>query len=134
VVTEATGPALKEMLGELTKMADAGLTQEEFAKVRAQDRADLVSTYETTGGTARRLSSLALLGLPPTFDATATEARQKATLARLAELSGAVGPKSATVVIVGPRDQVLPQIKDIGLGEPVLWDVEARPLGAKAAP
>lgn len=131
VVTEATGPALKEMLGELAKMADSGLTQDEFAKVRAQDRADLVQTYETTGGTAQRMAVLALLGLPATFDAAATEARQKATLARLAELSAAVDPKTATVVVVGPRDKVVPQLDALKLGEPQLWDVEGRPVQAK---
>jgi predicted Zn-dependent peptidase len=128
VHTEATGPALKEMLAELAKMADSGLTQEEFTKVLAQDRADLVETYETRGGTAQRLATLAALGLPPTFDATASQARQKVTLTGLAELSLAVDPKNATIVVVGPRDQVAPQLKSIGLSEPQLWDAEGRPL------
>lgn len=128
VVAEATVPALKEMIGELARMADAGLTPEEFAKVRAQDRADLVETYETANQTAQRLAMLAILGLPPTFDATATEARQKATLARLAELATAVDPKAGTVVVVGPRAQIEAQLKTLGLGEPTLWDVEGQPV------
>ncbi|EYF03125.1 M16 family metallopeptidase [Chondromyces apiculatus] len=134
VVAEATGPALKEMIGELTKMADAGLTPEEFSKVRAQDRADLVENYETTGRTAQRLATLALLGLPPAHDATATEARQKSTLAQLAELASAVDPRAATVVVVGPRAQIEPQLKALQLGEPVVWDVEGQPSGAKTTP
>ena len=128
VITEATGSALKEMLAELTKMADSGLTQEELSKVLAQDRADLVETYETNGSAAARLGVLATLGLPPTFDASASQARQKVTLAGLTELSPAVDPKGATIVVVGPLDKVSPQLQALGLGEPQLWDPEGRPL------
>ncbi|WP_437289982.1 M16 family metallopeptidase [Sorangium sp. So ce406] len=134
VVAEATGPALKEMLGELARMADSGLTRDELAKVQAQDRADLVSAYETANRTALRYATLARLGLPETFDAAASQSRQQATLAGLAELARAVDPKSATIVVVGPQQEVLPQLKAIGLGEPEAWDVEGQPIQAKKAP
>lgn len=134
VVREQTGPALKEMLAELSKMAQAGLTQDELAKVQAQDRADLVASYETVSRASLRLGMLSLLGLPPTFDATASQARQQATLPRLAELADAVDPKTATLVVVGPRQEVLPQLQAIGLGEPELWDVEGRPISGQTAP
>ncbi|WP_437736263.1 M16 family metallopeptidase [Sorangium sp. So ce1335] len=134
VIAEATGPALKEMLGELARMADAGLTPDELAKVQAQDRADLVSAYETANRTALRFATLARLGLPETFDATASQARQQATLPGLAELARAVDPKGATVVVVGPQQEILPQLKAIGLGEPEVWDVEGQPIQPKKAP
>ncbi|WP_437679932.1 M16 family metallopeptidase [Sorangium sp. So ce131] len=131
VVAEATGPALKEMLAELTKMADSGLTPGELAKVQAHDRADLVASYETVSRTSVRFGMLARLGLPETFDVTASQARQKATLAGLAELARAVDPKGATLVVVGPRQEILPQLQAIGLGEPEAWDVEGQPIQAK---
>ncbi|MGK3991545.1 pitrilysin family protein [Sorangium sp. So ce136] len=134
VVTESTGPALKEMLGELARMADSGLTRDELAKVQAQDRADLVSAYETVNRTALRYGTLARLALPETFDATASQARQKATLAGLAELARAVDPKGATIVVVGPRQEILPQLQAIGLGEPEAWDVEGQPIQPSKAP
>lgn len=129
VHTEATGPALKEMLRELTKVAAEGLTAEELRKVLAQDRGELVQTYETTGGVAGRLATLATLGLPPGFDAAASASRQQATLPRLAELARAhVDPKTATVLVVGPRDKVAPQLAELGLGEPEIYDAEGTPL------
>ncbi|WP_437817445.1 insulinase family protein [Sorangium sp. So ce1078] len=134
VVTEATGPALKEMLAELAKMADSGLTRDELAKVQAHDRADLVSAYETVNRTALRLGTLARLQLPETFDGAASQARQQATLAGLAELARAVDPKGATIVVVGPRQEILPQLQAIGLGEPEAWDVEGQPIQPKKAP
>jgi predicted Zn-dependent peptidase len=124
VVTEQTGPSLKEMLGELGKMADSGLTEEEFGKVKAQDRADLVQTYETVNGVSARLGALAMLSLPPDFDAQASRARQAATPQQLAALDRAVDAKGATIVVVGPAATVVPQLAKIGLANPEFWDPE----------
>ena len=133
VVTEATGPALKAMLGDLDKMATAGLTSEELDKVKAQDRADLVQLYETVGSTSRRLGTLAMLGLPPGFDASASRARQQAGKAELDALAAAVSPKGATIIVVGPAATVTPQLASAGLGQPELWDTEGNPQKATTA-
>jgi predicted Zn-dependent peptidase len=137
VVTEATGPALEQMLLELSKMAASGLSDDEVAKVLAQDRADLVQGYEGVGGIAGRLAKLSMLGLPPEFDAAASRARQQATRARLGELARSVDPTATTIVVVGPRAAVLPQLAKIKLpnGQPLpapeSWDVEGYPIAAK---
>lgn len=137
VVTESTGPALEQMLLELNKMAASGLSDDEVAKVLAQDRADLVQGYEFVGGIASRLAKLSMIGLPPGFDAAASQARQQATKARLSELASAVDPGAATIVVVGPRAAVLPQLAKIKLanGQPLpapeSWDAEGYPVVAK---
>lgn len=136
VVTDATGPALKAMLADLDKMATEGLLPEEFDKVRAQDRADLVQTYETVGSISRRLGTLATLGLPPGFDATSSRARQQAGKAELDALASAVSPKGAMILVVGPAAAVLPQLEAAGLGQPEMYDAEGNALrggGAKPA-
>ncbi len=132
VVTEQTGPSLKEMLGELGKMAESGLTEEEFGKVKAQDRADLVQTYETVNGVSARLGALAMLSLPPNFDAQASRVRQAATAQQLAALDRAVDAKGATIVVVGPAATVVPQLAKIGLSNPEFWDPEGFPKKAAA--
>ncbi|HVK69374.1 MAG TPA: pitrilysin family protein [Polyangium sp.] len=135
VETPATGVALKEMLSELSKMAASGPTAEELEKAKAQDRADLMQTYETVSGTARRLATLARLGLPPGHDSEATRARQSATLAEVTTLAKThVDPTSATVIVVGPREAVGPQLATLGLGEPEAWDPEGKPANAAAKP
>jgi zinc protease len=132
VLTDKTGPSMKEMLHEIQKMADEGLTADELAKVRAQDRAELVQTYETVGGVAGRLGTLAVLGLAPGYDAVASRARQEATLAELAALGRAwLDPTHATLVIVGPRTEVMPQLSQLGLPEPEIWTPEGREAGAR---
>lgn len=129
VQTKATGDALAETLGALRTMAATGLTDDELAKIRAQDRAEVVQQYETVGGVSSRLGSLSLLGLPPGFDAAASQARQAATLAGLAALAKAwVEPRDAVVVVVGPRAELAPQLESLGLGAPAPWDAEGRPV------
>jgi predicted Zn-dependent peptidase len=131
VVTESTGPALRAMLADLDKMASEGPTDEEVAKVKAQDRADLVQTYATLGSVGHRLGTLAVLGLGTGFDAQASRARQEASRADLAKLSTAVSPAKATIVVVGPSTAVTPQLAELGLGEPVRWNEEGVPVPAK---
>jgi predicted Zn-dependent peptidase len=133
VVTEATGKALQAMLADLDKMAKGGLTEEEIGKVKAQDRADLVQTYESVGSIGRRLGLLSILGLPPGFDAQASRARQDAAKAQLDKLAAAVAPGRATIVVVGPSKAVAPQLAEAGLGPPELWNEEGLPLPHRVA-
>ena len=133
VETPATGPALKEALRELDKMAKEGPTAEELDKAKAQDRADLLRTFETISETADRLAGLARLALPPTYDADASLARQSMQLVDVATLAKThVDPASATIVVVGPKEAVWKDLVELGLGEPVLWDAEGKPVVAAA--
>jgi zinc protease len=125
--------AVQETLKELSKMAESGPTDAEVQKSRAQDRAELVQAYETVAGASGRLAQLAALGLPPGFDAQATRERATADRAELTRLAkAAVDPARATIVIVGDlatvRAQLAPLLGPLGLPEPEIWDVEARPL------
>jgi predicted Zn-dependent peptidase len=131
VETPATGLALKEMIGELQKMATAGLSAEDLEKAKAQDRSELMQTYETVSGISRRLATLARLGLPPGHDLDASRARQSAKLDDVLALAKKyVDPTTGTIVVVGPRADVVPQLAQIGLGEPEAWDPEGKPLAA----
>lgn len=131
VEAQFTGRSVQEFMKELSLMSDKGLTAEELEKTKAQDRADLVSTYETTSGTNSELASLASLGLPGGYDLTAAERRQTATLDGLAKLAKAhVDPTKATIVIVGDTTTVKPQLAQVGgLPEPELYTVEGSPVG-----
>ncbi len=123
-----TGASVKEVLGELSKMAASGLTEEELGKVKALDRGDLVETYETASGSASRLGQLVSIGLPPGFDASASRVRQAARLEDLARLAKThFDPAGFTVVLVGDKDTVGPQIADLGLGEPAVYSAEGEP-------
>jgi len=121
------------MIGELENMAARGMTEEELSKVKTQDLADLVQTYETVGGTAQRLAQLFSLGLDPSFDVRASVVRHGATRQVLAEQAKAhVDVSKATVVVVGPKDKVVPQLAEAGLGDPVFWGPEGPMPTARA--
>lgn len=126
VRTDVTGPALAELLKELKGLEQGGLTDEEVEKVRAQDRADLVQTYEPVGGVAERLSQLVAMGLPPNHDAVCSLARQassKPHLDRLAQRH--FGPREGTIVVVGPRKIIEEQLRPLQLPAPEIWTAEA---------
>ncbi len=127
-----TGESIKEILGELTKMSQSGLLEDEITKVKALDRGEIVETYETGAGAAGRFAQLASVGLPPGFDASASRVRQGASAEDLARLAKAhLDPAGFTIVLVGDRATVLPQLREQGLGEPVMYSVEGQPLPAK---
>jgi predicted Zn-dependent peptidase len=116
VHTEHTGEALKAMLTDIEGMAKDGLTDEELEKTKKIARADLVEAFETSHATAARLARDAGVGQTADHEAKsslATARADKATLKKLAtsylDLSG------ATIVIVGPRAKLEPQLKSIGI-------------------
>jgi zinc protease len=129
VETGVTGPALGEMLKELELMAKKGLSADELAKVRAQDRGDLVQTYEAVEDASERLAYLAMAGRAPTWDADASRVRQAATLAELNALAAQyVDPKTGVIVVVGPKKEVLPALQKAGITDVAMWSEEGEPL------
>lgn len=129
VFTKVTAAALREMVREIEDLAKNGLTETELRKVRAQDLTDMIQTSETVGGLSSRLLDLALLDLPPDFDAAASKKRQAASPERLAELAKAhLDPSRMTIVVVGPKEQVVPQLRALDRGQPVLWTPEGQPV------
>ncbi|MBK8254016.1 MAG: insulinase family protein [Polyangiaceae bacterium] len=126
VETKFTEPALTEMLKELRLMASKGLTEDELAKVKSQDRADLVQAYETVGGVAGRFGTLSILGLPASFDAVSSATRQSASLDGLKKIAAAVDPAKCTIIVVGPRKDVQGVLQKLGPVEH--WDPEGNPV------
>lgn len=128
VETSVTGPALGEMLKELDLMAKKGLSADELGKVRAQDRGDLVQTYEAVEDASERLAYLAMAGRSPTWDVEASRARQAATLAQLNALAAEyVDPKGGVIVVVGPKKDVLPALQKAGITDVAMWTEEGEP-------
>jgi predicted Zn-dependent peptidase len=125
VVTEKTGEALAAMLTELGTFARGGMTEVEIERTRSQARQDLVSTYESIEGVARRLVTNASLGLSPDADSVrsrACDAAGKAELDRLA--ARFYNPSDGLILVVGPRAKVSRMLVTAGLPTPELRDAE----------
>jgi len=130
VQAEVTGKALKEMLGELSRMAAEGVTEEEIGKARASKRNEDVESYEQVRGTAGSLATIAGLSLPPEFAAEDARARAAVDAAALTEAATFFDPAGMVVVAVGAKDAILAQLAEEGidLGEPLVLDPEAKPV------
>jgi predicted Zn-dependent peptidase len=116
VHTEHTGEALKAMLADIESMAKDGLTDEEVDKTKKVVRAELVETFETVKSTAARFGRNAGIGLPPDREPAAANAAAVAGKPQLQRLSSTyLDASGATIVVVGPRAQIEPQLKAIGL-------------------
>lgn len=132
VFVDATAPALRELINEIQRMRDGGPTDDEIERGRARDVFELMQTQETLGHFVSRLADLAALGLSPDYDSKASVARQAATRDTLAKLAREhLDPSKASIVVVGPRAVLEPQLGVLGLGEPELWSAEGSPVAAK---
>jgi zinc protease len=134
VVTDKTAEALAAMRADLQAFADKGLMPDEVLRTRSQARGDLVSVYESVQGIAGHLAADASLGLPPDYEAKASEARDKADKALLDRLAQQFySPEQAIVVVVGPRAVVQPMVTKLGLYAPEIRDAEGN-VTEKAPP
>ncbi|MEW5764542.1 MAG: M16 family metallopeptidase [Acidobacteriota bacterium] len=130
VQTEVTGKALVEFRREFDRLASGDVTEEEAAKAARSLRFDLLAAAETAGGLAGALSDALSAGRPvnalPSANA-ALEALEPGAVNVAARL-GLFDWNSLTVVLVGDRAAVLPQLREAGLPEPESWDPEGKPL------
>jgi len=132
VQTEVTGAALVELRKELDGIA-SGLAEAEVAKARESLRYDLVDGVQTTAGLADLLAEASRNGRPPDAlrrDAAALAAVDPAKASAEAK-AGAFGFANMTVVLVGDRKAIEPQLSKAGLPTPALLDVEGKPIRAQ---
>jgi predicted Zn-dependent peptidase len=116
VHTEHTGEALKAMISDIDGMAKGGLTDDEVEKTKKLARADLVEAFETVNATASRLGRDAGVGQTPDHEVLVSKATARADKAALQKLAAKyLDIDSATVVIVGPRAKLDPQLQAIGI-------------------
>jgi predicted Zn-dependent peptidase len=116
VHTEHTGDALKAMISNIDAMAKTGLTDEEVEKTKKLARADLVEAFETVQSAAARLGRNAGVGHTPAHEAEASRVTARADKNQLKRFAGTyLDLGTATIVIVGPRAKIEPQLKAIGI-------------------
>jgi zinc protease len=123
--TDATGPAIADLVGELDKIK-TGITQEELDKAKGAWRQDIVEAMETKDGVVATLGEYHQFFLPPNALRTELDAMAKVDLASASaamkayDLSG----KDYVWVMVGDRKLIEKPLADAGVGS-VQW-VEAR--------
>jgi len=112
VERDVTGPALKEMLGEISRAVSEPLSAEELSKGRALLAYDLVQMLEHADAAAGGISVLYVYDLP--LDEYRTfVGRLKALTAQDVQAAArrALQPEKMTVAVAGDRKAVEPQLK-----------------------
>jgi predicted Zn-dependent peptidase len=116
VYTDHTGDALKAMLADTEDLAKNGPSDEEVDKTKKLVHAELVEAFETVHAAAARLARAAGAGLPPDHEAKTSLRSAQADKALLKKVAAShLDVAGALVVIVGPRAQIEPQLKAIGI-------------------
>lgn len=115
VRTDATGPALSDLDGELQRIQE-GITPEELVKATGAWRQDLLQAMETRDGTAATFARWQHAGKPPTAVGDALAAVSSTERAAVDAALATYGADAEQVLIlVGDKAAIQPQLDQLGL-------------------
>jgi len=125
VRTDATAPAVREIFNELNRMRATDLTPDELALARDSLARSLPGRFETTPEAAASIAEIFVYGLPNDYFQTLpakVDAVSAAEVRRVAERY--LTPEAMTVVVVGDRAKIEPELKTLDLGPVEVRDAE----------
>lgn len=129
VAAEVTGDALREFIYELGRLPQGDFKQDEFERGRETWKSSLVQTFETQDGQLATFSNLLIMNRD--FDEINRFARSlnDLTLEQFNVAAGAFPTMDeATIVLVGDKDIIAREMKDIDLPEIQYYDTEGNPV------
>lgn len=117
VETEVTGGAVREIVQELNRIRDGGITPSELDDARQYVAGTFPLPLQTTDGVASRLSELAIYGLPDSY-LEDFASRILAVTAEEAEAAARnrIQPDRLAIVVVGDPERLRPQLEALELG------------------
>lgn len=117
VGTEVTAPAVREILHELTGLAEGGPTDEEVKSARDYAAGIFGLQLETVDQIASRVGQLVVYGLPDAYYHEYRDRMREVTTAAAVEAARRhMRPAEAQVTVVGDADAVGPALEELGLG------------------
>ena len=125
VFTGATGETVALSLAELRRMADGDVSSEELNRARNYLSLGFMRNFETTADIAGHLAEVALYDLPGDYLGTYADrvaAVSAEDVRRVAQKY--LLPELLSVVVVGDRQRVLPQLQQLAVGPIHDWDAE----------
>ena len=127
VRTDVTGPAAKELMGELRKFPSNPPTEIELKEAKVARIQSLPGLFETSFAIAGSITSIFLYDRPLDYYATLPAKYEAVTAADVARVATEdVHPDQLVIVAAGDRAKIEPQLKDAGLGP-----VEVRTIDGK---
>ncbi|MBW8899322.1 MAG: insulinase family protein [Massilia sp.] len=127
VRTDVTGPSVREIFKEVRGMRERPMTAAELANARDSQVLSLPAQFDTNRGVGASLSNLFVYQLPldyysklPASFAAVTADQVQAVAKRYLNLD------AMTVVAVGDRKRIAPQLDKLKLGPPQLRDADGK--------
>ena len=125
--TDATAPATKEMMGELSRFATAPVSDEELKSAKAAEIQSLPGEFATTEAIAGALRSTFILDRPLDYYATLPakyNAVDAVTIQRVAKED--LHPDHLVIVTAGDRSKIEQPLKDLNLGPIEVFDKDGK--------
>ena len=115
VATEFTGQAVEETLGELRRLLEEPVNDEEVEDTKSFLLGTLPYTLQRIDGLARRLEILAVNSFPDDYYDTQFDAIRKVDVAQVSQLANRhIRPEQIVVVAVGPAESLEKQLRGFG--------------------
>jgi zinc protease len=132
VRTDASGEALKELIGEFDgPLTKRPFTDEEIAVARTSLIRAFPESMEDPQNIAAELADMARYGLPTDYLSTYLERLQATNDEQVRKaMAELLNPDQRMVLIVGDRSAVEPQLKQAGFASPQSVDVNGRRMDA----
>jgi zinc protease len=127
VRTDVTGPAAKELMGEITRFPGTPPTEAELKEAKDARVQSLPGAFETTGAIAGSMGSIFLYDRPLDYYATLPAKYRAVTaedVARVAKQD--LHPGNLIIVAAGDRAKIEQQLKDANLGPVEVRDINGK--------
>ena len=123
--TDATAPAVTEMLKEIHRMIDTPMKPEELSLAKDSQSRSLPGMFETSSGAAGALSEISVYNLPRDYFAKLPD-RLNAVTAEDAEAVAKkyLHPDQMILVCVGDRAKIEPELEKLDLGAIEIRDAD----------
>ena len=133
VRADVTGPSIQEVLKEVTKMKESGVTADELKLAKESITRSLPANFETTFSTAGTISSIYVFDLPLDYYSTLPTRIDAITAADVAAVAKKhLVPERMVIVAVGDKKVIEPQIQKLSLGTIVERDTDGKEIFASA--
>lgn len=134
IVRENTGPAVKEILAEVTRVRSEPVTADELADAKANLIRQLPARFETAQATASTVAGLAIYHLPLDEFATRPDRIRRVTREDVQRVAAKyLLPDRLRVVMVADAGAVQAQLQPLGLGAADIQKAPAAPPDKPAA-
>ncbi|WP_020651864.1 M16 family metallopeptidase [Massilia niastensis] len=126
---DATGASVREIFRELGAIREQPLPPAELAAARDAQVLSLPGEFETNSDIVASLAELHVYGLPADYYDTLPRRFAEVSAAQVQDVARRyLDPARMTVVAVGDRRKILPQLQPLGLGQAELRDNDGQLL------